>query len=153
MARFVFRLDPVLGYRQRLEDEQQQVLAAAMMVVRAAEGLRDDYIARRTAMRTHILTHHRKMEVADLRASYAHCDYLDRAIVAQQRVVDEARADADRERVKLILKTKDKKIIATLRERREEIFLAEAAANEQMESDDINARRFDRLPVTLENPS
>jgi flagellar FliJ protein len=145
MPKFAFRLDPVLDYRQRLEDEQQIIFAAAVSAQRSAEAQRDDYIMRRGTMRERLHLHHNEMDGIELRATYAHCDYLDRSIVAQQLVVDEARAKADQERAKLVVKTKDKKILAVLKERRREIFESEAAATEQRESDEINSRFYDRV--------
>src|ERR1700679_109730 len=109
MPKFIFRLDPVLDYRQRLEDEQQVVLAAAISALRSAEADRDDYMKRRQEMRSRLLLHHSEMESVELRATYAHCDFLDRSIVAQQKVVAEAKAKADAERARLVVKTKDKK--------------------------------------------
>ncbi|HEY5340759.1 MAG TPA: flagellar export protein FliJ [Candidatus Aquilonibacter sp.] len=153
MAKFAFRLDRVLDHRQRLEDEQQIVLGAALSALRAAEAVRDDYIARRGEMRERLLLHHGEMESVELRATYAHCDYLDRSIVAQQRVIDAARLQADRERATLVVKTKDKKVLAVLRERRRETFESEVAAIEQRESDEINSRSFDRLITSGEIPS
>ena len=68
--------------------------------------------------------------------------------------VDRLDIEADTERAKLDREvTKDKKILATLKERRRETFEAEAAAVEQRESDEINSRRFDRAPTTRETPS
>ena len=145
MPKFAFRLDPVLDYRQRLEDEQQVIFAAAASAHRSAEAQRDDYIVRRAAMRERLHLHHNQMDGIELRATYAHCDFLDRSIVAQQLVVDQARAKADQERAKLVVKTKDKKILAVLKERRREIFESEAAATEQRESDEINSRFYDRV--------
>jgi len=153
VAKFAFRLDRVLDHRQRLEDEQQIVLGAALSALRAAEAVRDDYIARRGEMRERLLLHHGEMESVELRATYAHCDYLDRSIVAQQRVIDAARLQADRERATLVVKTKDKKVLAVLRERRRETFESEVAAIEQRESDEINSRSFDRLITSGEIPS
>lgn len=153
MPKFSFRLDPVLNYRQRLEDEQQVVFAAALSALRDAEAVRDDYIARRGEMRERLLLHHTEMTSIELRATYAHCDYLDRSIVSQQRVIEAARAVADRERAKLVVTSKDKKILATLKERRRESFDFELAAGEQRESDDVNSRVFDRATTTRESPS
>jgi flagellar FliJ protein len=154
MPKFAFRLDPVLDYRQRLEDEQQVILAAAVSALRSAEAQRDDYIARRAQMRERLYLHHGEMDSIELRATYAHCDFLDRSIVAQQRVVDQARVKSDQERVKLIVKTKDKKVLAVLKDRRREAFESEASAAEQRESDEINSRRSDRLTsATREIPS
>ena len=143
----------MLDYRQRLEDEQQVVLAAAVSALRSAEAQRDDYVARRADMRERILLHHDEMDSVELRATYAHCDFLDRSIVAQQRIIDEAKAKADQERAKLIVKTKDKKILAVLKERRRETFESEASATEQRESDEINSRHFDRVTISGEIPS
>jgi flagellar FliJ protein len=153
MPRFVFRLDPVLDYRQRLEDEQQVVFAAAVSALRLAEAQRDDYIARRAEMRERLFTRHNEMDSIELRATYAHCDFLDRSIVAQQIVVEEKRVKTDQERAKLVVKTKDKKVLAVLKERRRETFEAEATATEQRESDEINSRRFDRVTTIGEYPS
>lgn len=153
MPKFAFRLDPVLDHRQRLEDEQQLVLAAALAALLHAENQRDDYIARRAEMRIRLLERHSEMDSIELRATYAHCDFLDRSIVAQQLVVDECRAQADEERAVLIVKTKDKKILSTLKERRRETFEFEAAASDQRENDEINSRYFDRVTTTREIPS
>ena len=152
MPRFTFRLEPVLKIRQRAEDEQQIVLAVALNALRDAEAVRDDFINRRTDMRERIRLHHHEMDSFELRATYAHCDFLDRSIVKQQRVVDEAHAKAEQERAKLIVKTKEKKVLSTLKERRRETFDFEAAAYEQRESDEINSRHFDRVS-TREIPS
>jgi flagellar FliJ protein len=153
MAKFAFRLDPVLDYRQRLEDEQQVVLAAAVSKQRSAEAQRDDYIARRAQMRERLYAHHNEMDTIELRATYAHCDFLDRSIVSQQRVVEEARAKADVERTKLVVKSRDKKVLSVLKERRRETFESEASATEQRESDEINSRRSDRVTTSGEIPS
>jgi flagellar export protein FliJ len=153
MARFTFRLDPVLMQRQRLEDEQQIVFAAAMQRVYDAEWLRKDYVARRDAMRARIHTDHATMSVDELRAAYAHCEYLDRALVTQASVVAEARRLADVERARLIERTRDKNVLETLRERRRETYDREAAAAEQREMDEINARRFDRATAMRETAS
>jgi flagellar export protein FliJ len=153
MPNFTFRLDPVLDHRQRLEDEQQVVLAAAVARQLAAEMQRDDYIARRAEMRARLLEHHSDMDSIELRATYAHCDFLDRCIVSQQLIADECRAEAEHERSVLIVKTKDKKILSTLKERRRETFEFEAAARDQRENDEINSRYFDRLTTIGEPPS
>jgi flagellar protein FliJ len=153
MAKFAFRLDPVLDYRQRLEDQQQIVLAAAISKLRAAEAQRDDYIARRGEMRDRLYQHHNEMDSIELRATYAHCDFLDRSIVSQQRLVEEARVKADEERTKLVVKSRDKKVLSVLKDRRRETFESEASATEQRESDEINSRRSDRVTTSGEIPS
>lgn len=153
MAKFAFRLDPVLDHRQRLEDEQQRAFAVALSVQRKAEAVRDDYIGRRAAMREKLQKEHGTMDSIDLRASYAHCDYLDRSIVAQQLVIDAARVEVDKERAKLVLKVQDKKVLEVLKGRRRETFELEAATLEQAEADEINSRHYQRVTTSEEKPS
>jgi flagellar FliJ protein len=153
MRRFTFQLDPVLAHRKRLEDEQQRLFAAAMQRVVEAERVRADYIARRDDMRARIRDGHGLMDADELRATYAHCDYLDRAIIAQHAVIEEARNLANVERVALLEKTRDKKVLETLRDRRRTSFETEQLLAEQRENDEINARRFDRASVTWETSS
>ena len=144
MARFSFNLDPVLDHRHRLEQEQQVVLATALMKVRDAERYRDALISRREEMRVDLSRRHGQMDLTELRATYTHCEFLDREITHQHEVVAAVRGAADVEREKLVALTKDKKVLETLKTRRREAFEAEAAAAEQNQLDDINARIFDR---------
>jgi flagellar FliJ protein len=150
MGRFVFTLQPVLAHRERIESERQVVFAAAAARLRDEEEIRAEFVARREAMRLRLRTRHHEMDADELRASYAHCDFLDRAILAQSVVVQEARGVVEAERARLIDATKDKKILETLKDHRREAFDVEAAALEQRETDDINARRFDRDHATRE---
>jgi flagellar export protein FliJ len=145
MAKFAFRLDPVLDHRQRLEDEQHVHFAAALAVQVGAEKLRDDYIVRRTDMRARLLAKHADMDNIELRATYAHCDYLDRSIVAQEAIIEQAKVKTEHERAKLVLKVQDKKVLEVLKERRRETFASEANATEQRESDEINSRHYQRV--------
>jgi flagellar FliJ protein len=151
--RFSFQLDPVLAHRRRLEDAQLRVFAAAQQRVVDAEKLRDDYLSRREDMRARLRDGHAAMDADELRATYAHCAYLDRAIVAQQAVIAEARNLANAERAALLERTRDRKVLETLKQRRREAHDTEAAAAEQRENDEINSRRFDRASVIWETSS
>jgi flagellar biosynthesis chaperone FliJ len=63
-------------------------------------------------------------------------------------VVAEAKTKADLERAKLVVKTKDKKVLSVLKDRRRETFDSEVAAADQRENDEINSRYYDRLTTT-----
>ncbi len=152
MARFTFPLDSVLAFRQRRETEQQLVFAAFLAKMHAAQAACDEYAARRDAMRERLHAGHTAMGSDELRMTYAHCDYLDRAIVQQRDVIEGMRFDLEFERSKLLECAKQRKILETLKERRRAAHAAEAAALEQRESDDINARRYDRAHVRRETP-
>ena len=142
--RFRFRLDPVLEHRERVEQERAGEHAQAHADLLAAERARDEMIARRDAMRDAVVREHAEMDGQRLRATYAHLDYLDRAIAASQQRVDACADEAERARVRLVAAAKDRKVLETLKEQRHETFQLDAALAEQRDLDDQNARLFDR---------
>ena len=112
MPKFAFRLDPVLDYRKRLEDEQQIVFAAALAELRAAEAARDDYIARRGEMhRAHSHRAHARWTGSNCARPTRTATTSTARSVAQQLVVNEVRVKVERERAKLVVKTTDKKVL------------------------------------------
>jgi flagellar FliJ protein len=142
--RFRFRLDPVLGHRERVERERAGEHARAVADQLAAERSRDEMIQRRDAMREQVVREHAAMDVQRLRAIYAHLDYLDRAIVAAQQRVDACADETERARTRLVDAAKDRKVLETLKDRRRASFDLDAAHADQRELDDQNARLFDR---------
>jgi flagellar export protein FliJ len=151
MARFIFTLQPVLEHRERLEQQRQLALAAALKKQHDAEAVYADLTGRRDAVRRRLRLEHAGMMVDELRAAYAHCDYLDRAIAAQDKVVAQARIFAGHERAKLIAASKDKQVLDTLKTRRRETFESEAATVEQRQLDDLNARAYERVQALRES--
>jgi flagellar FliJ protein len=149
---FRFRLDPVLHHRERLERERAGEHAHKLAARIAAEQARDDLIARRDAARDRLIREHATFDVVELRATYVHLDYLDRAIVAAQQKVDAAAAEAERARTKLVAAARDRQVLDTLKERRREAFVLEENRVEQRELDDLNARLFDRITAEGTSP-
>lgn len=150
MRHFRFALDPVLGHRERLETEQQVRMAGALALQRQAEAERDAFVARREAERTRLRTEHKLLGADDLRAAYAHLEFLDRRIVEAEGVIALRRVAADAERLKLVAAAKDVKVLETLKTRRRESFQFEMARLEQIDADDNNARAFERAHVAPE---
>lgn len=142
--RFRFRLDPVLGHRERVETEKAGEHARALRDKLAAEEQRDDLIGRRAATRDMLVRDHAKLDGDTLRATYVHLDYLDRAIVASQQRVDACAAETERARLRLVDAAKDRKVLETLKQRRREAFDLESSLADQRELDDLNARLHDR---------
>ena len=147
MARFHFRLEPVLGHRERIESEKQRVFAEKLRDVVQAEADRDAAAGRRDAMRETLRRDHKSLDVDTLRATYAHLDYLDRLIVALEERLAACRAEADRAHAALIAAAKDRKVLETLKAQRRDAYDAQAALAEQRELDDANARAFGRTKL------
>ena len=145
MKGFRFRLDPVLGHRERVEHERAGEHARALAAQLAAERARDDAVrpARRDA-RASLRDGHAALDAETLRATYAHLGYLDRAIRAAQQRADACAAETARSQARLIEAARDRKVLETLKDRRREAFAHEASLAEQRELDDQNARLFDR---------
>lgn len=144
MKSFRFRLEPVLGQRERVERERAGEHARVLAAQLAAEHARDELIARRDAARASLLDRHAALDGETLRATYAHLGYLDRAIRAAQQRVEACAAETARSQARLIEAARDRKVLETLKDRRREAYQLEAALAEQRELDDQNARLFER---------
>jgi flagellar export protein FliJ len=147
MARFRFRLEPVLDHRERIESEKQRVFATKLRDLVEAEAERDRTIVQRDEQREILRRDHRSLDVETLRATYVHLAYLDRAILSHQERVDACRAEADRAHAALIGAAKDRKVLETLKVHRREAHDAQAALVEQRELDDANARAYGRAKL------
>lgn len=150
MRPFRFRLEPVLEHRERAERERAGEHARALAALRDAEALRDDFVVRRDAARRRLTEEHATLDGDTLRFTYAHLDYLDRAIVAAQQRVDACNAAAAKTRGDLVEAARDRKVLETLKDRRKEAFLLDAALAEQRELDDQNARSHEQRVRALE---
>src|SRR5579872_2566318 len=98
MARFQFRLAPVLRFRERIEEEKKLLLAAAQRALADAEARRQTLRDRREALARELVARHRKLDAETLRLTYAHLDFLAREITSADwdvatcvKAVDEAR--------------------------------------------------------------
>jgi flagellar protein FliJ len=153
VPKFAFRLDPVLGHRERIEQERAGEHAQALSDQRVAERLRDDFIARRDEMRSQLTREHAGLDGETLRATYVHLDYLDRTIAAARQRVDACVAEAERARQRLVSAARDRKVLETLKDRRREAHDLDASIAEQRELDDLNARLHDRAHPLEGSPS
>lgn len=151
--RFRFRLDPVLGHRERVENERAGDHARALADQLAAQRAHDALLDRRDALRLRLVEQHAQFDADELRATYMHLDYLDRALMASQQRVDARVAETEQARARLVDAAKDRKILATLKEQRRETFDRELAGAEQRELDDANARAYERNHQTEGLPS
>jgi flagellar FliJ protein len=144
MKKFIFPLQPVLGFRERIEDEKQLKLAQRQKELKEAESelrrLNGEFGHYSSILREG----HRKLDGNELRWHYAHLEYLDRAITMQHGVVLQRRGCVDRARAELVTASKDRKIIEKLKDRRFEEHQAMVWSAEQADLDDANNRRQSR---------
>jgi flagellar FliJ protein len=152
MARFRFRLQSVLDVRERIQDERQRELALKARECIDAEAALAALAADREARRGALTRDHRSFGVHELRATYAHLAYLDRALEDAAVRVAACTDEVRRAQAKLIAANTDRKVLETLRTRRTEAYNADAALAEQREVDDQNARRYGRAQNNAGEP-
>ena len=145
MKRFRFALEPVLGHRQRIEDEKQLLLAQRQHELKNAQ----DELARLNAQFKRyslaLRDDHANLSTDELRWHYAHLEYLDRCMVMQHAVITQCKSAVEYARREVIDAGKERKVIEKLKDKRFEQHRAMEAAIEQRELDDDNARRHARL--------
>jgi flagellar FliJ protein len=145
MKKFVFALQPVLEHRKRIEDQKQQVMALRQRAwdeaKRELDRLHDEFRADARELRDR----HGVFDVEELRARYAHLQFLDRTIDAQIKILAERQVALERARRDLVNASKDRKVVDKLKERRRTAYTAEELRVEQIELDDGNARMEGRL--------
>jgi len=144
MARFVFRLAPVLRQRERVEEQKKLFLAREQRVLADAEARREMLRTRRERLARELIAEHRKLDIEGLRLAYAHLEFLAREITAADYHVAACQQAVERAREVLVRATKDRKILDRLQERQLEAFKREELRLEQRELDDDNARRYIR---------
>lgn len=142
--KFTFALQPVLDHRHRIEEERQQELALAHHALNEATAV---LLQLHGEFRTHsnaLREGHQGFDLEDLRLHYAHLEFLDRAITAQEGVVSQRKVELEETRLRLLEASKDKKAMEKLKTRRRDAHVAAENLIEQRELDDNNARRYSR---------
>ncbi|MGZ3497646.1 MAG: flagellar export protein FliJ [Vulcanimicrobiaceae bacterium] len=144
MKKFTFGLAPVLEQRERVEEQKQHVFAQCQLELQRAQDelarLNSEYKRHATTLRED----HRQLTSDELRWHYAHLDFLDRAMTAQQHVISQHAAACEQARRELVEASRDRKVIEKLKARKFEQHVAFEQMIEQRESDDANARRYSR---------
>lgn len=149
MPNFKFRLQPVLAWRERVEQQKQTAMAATVRSLESAKE-RLAHLEFSFASEAELLRRgHKAFDVDALRHHYAHLEYLTREIKLQQVRVAACEAEVDQARHILVMASRDRKVIERLKVRKREAHDADQALVEQKEADDSNARRFSRRAPSL----
>lgn len=144
MKTFVFSLLSVLRHRERIEEQKRLLLAARQRDLGAAQDHLANLDAQFKQYSIRLRGGHKDFSSEDLRAHYAHLEYLDRAMIMQHGIVSQCRLAVDRARADLMEASKERKAIDKLKERRLQEHQTLEASVEQKELDDSNNRRYVR---------
>ena len=148
MKKYQFRLTSVLEHRERLEEEAQQNLARVerrlSIEIEKLGVLQHDCEGLTQILRTS----HQTLAHDELRMHYARADFLARSIQAAEVTIMNMKMEQEAARSELMKASKDRRMLETLKERRQADHLAETIRLEHASLDDANNRRSQ---FTLEN--
>ncbi|MGA7356735.1 MAG: flagellar export protein FliJ [Candidatus Cybelea sp.] len=144
MARFAFRLEPLLDARKRAEDEKRRNLAACRNSLERCEGERRRFAVARDACIVALFDAVRTRPVRDLRALDRHLRYLCAAETRTRSQETGLVESFERAREELILANRERRVVEKIKARRRRVFEAQEARREELELDDGNARRHER---------
>lgn len=148
MRRFVFSLQKVLDYRQRLEEQAIRAFAEAQRQLHNEQAVLEHLLLSREAClnlshRTHRLT----VEMLDVEQKYL--SVLEERIQQQHQRIEEAKALLERRRQELIVAQRERKILERLREKQYELWRQELLRAEQKALDDLASVRAVLKPSEL----
>ena len=141
MAPFHFRLEQVLAYRKRLEEEAMQALAEAVMrrdaLLERIEAIKKDQAAQRERLASPA-----GMEAGE---RWVLQSYMDGLKLDLKRAVERlalAEEEVDRCRVELVEKAQERSLLDTLKEKQAAKHAMLERQKEQREFDEIATLRF-----------
>lgn len=143
---FKFRLQTVLEYKIRCEENEQRILAEKKAIL-AREEHRLQTLKIFKDARQHELSEKSQkglLDIEELKRYHEQQKQLVRQIAAQEIKVQQASADVELQRLKLLEATKEKKTMEKLKEKHHADYLIEVAAEEQKFIDELATTRYDR---------
>ncbi len=144
---FKFRLQTVLEYKQKREEEEQRELARLKEVLakeqRKLYTLKHLQETRRDELSKK--SERGRLNVEELKMYHEQQKKLAREISAQQIRVQQAEGDVEIQRQKLLEATKEKKTYEKLKEKHLEVYQNEVNEEERKLLDEIATTKFDRV--------
>ncbi len=152
MRRFRFRLDRLLERRERIEEERRAAFAEAQEAVRRVLAEIMKARAARDVSRERLEEVDAPDAARDRRGLVLYADFLDARLGALHEEVDVKRRDEAAARAALLAATRDRKILARLRERRRLEHRRAAKRAEQAATDEMARRSGPRVAEPIGTP-
>jgi flagellar export protein FliJ len=149
LAKFQFRLQPLLDCRQRVEEEKQRQAAAVSQILAECEG----ELARLAAIRETCVE--KIVESAYARSGWelglrdAHLRSVDAALRARSRNCGDFRTEQRRAHDDLVAARRERRVIEALKERRYRAFTAQRELCDERELDEANARCREKCETVI----
>lgn len=147
-----FRLQPVLNYRENVEDALQLELSVIVAEEQSArerlQALRDD--ATRAMEGVVHFQSASKTDVAIIEQGFLYLDLIARAVVEQDAVVAEVAARVEAKRQELIAAMQARKAMEKLKERHDRAYASWVERVDQGRIDDLVTARYNRAAAAGE---
>jgi flagellar export protein FliJ len=144
MARFAFRLEPLLDARKRAEEERRRNLAACRNSLERCLEKRRRFAAARDACIVALFDAARTRPVRDLRAFDRHLHYLCAAETTTRSQERDLAKSFELARDELTVANRERRVVEKIKARERRVFEVQEARREELELDDGNARRHER---------
>lgn len=143
---FRFKLQSVLEFKEKKEEEEQREFASKKEILlkeeRKLKSLKDLQEARRQELTQKSAKG--LLNVSEIKMYHEHQKKLAKDIAAQNIRVQQAQADVEWQRQKLLEAMKERKTYEELKEKHRQAFVAEEEAEERKLLDEIATTKFDR---------
>lgn len=145
MSRFVFNLEPLYGYRQRLEELSQKEFAEVNLRLQAEEKrlIEMNELYRNSALEMDVLKE-KGAAVRDVEMHHLYLEGLKRHIKAQEAAIGQIRKLLEKKRSELIDAARNRKVMEIMKERSLNAHNLKENKLEQKESDDLTSARLRR---------
>lgn len=145
MGKFVFNLEPLYGYRQRLEELSQKEFGEASHRLNEEEQrlkqLKGLYHSSGQSIDT---LKEGGAEIHELNMYYLYIEGLKRHITEQERIINEVKRQLEVKRGELLSAARDKKVIEIMKERSLSSYNEKLNKEEQKTSDDLVNSMYNR---------
>lgn len=138
MARFTFRLQPVLNIKRQMEDSLKHELGKALQSLENEKKKLNELKEEKKKCMSEVSSGVTGgMTVNKLRTYNTYISFIKQKITKQTEMVKSAQKIADKHREELVQMVKERKMLEKLKEKQYEQFLKEADKNEQKIVDEI----------------
>lgn len=143
---FKFKLQTVLDYKIRCEENEQRILAEKRVILAREQGKLHALRSLQEERQRELAVKSEKglLDIVELKMYHEQQKELRKQIAAQEMRVQQASADVELQRLKLLEATKEKKTMEKLKEKHHSDYLVEVAAEEQRFIDELATTRYDR---------
>jgi flagellar biosynthesis chaperone FliJ len=144
-SRFVFRLQPLLDERRRIEQAKQRAFALAAQVLEKRSRDRDGLVRALRAGGRALHECAMRGSTDGARLYDAHLRYLERAVASCEQRNAESAIALDRAACELRNANRERRVVEKLKARRLQEFERADARREELELQETNARRCERM--------